>query len=234
MSKEEYNRIKPGHYYIAMHSGSKIQQFWHNTKFSQMKKYIISRNAKILDIGAGPGCFLSLIEKDFKLAIVSDISFAQLIFAKNKINKIDCIACDADKLPFKKESFDYIILSEVIEHLPKENSQNILKSIRILLKPSGRLILTTPNYKSLWPVLEFFWNFVNPVKYLEQHINKYSIKSLKQDILKSGFSGIKHSTSFFVSSFIALFSKSLAEKVHAIEQKYVPNLGSVIIAEITK
>lgn len=234
MSKEEYDKIKPGHYYDAMREGSTIQQFWHNTKFSQMKKHLISKNTRILDIGAGPGCFLSLVEKDFKLAVVSDISFAQLNFAKDKINKINCITCDANKLPFKKESFDYIILSEVIEHLPKESSQNILKSIHKLLKPSGRLILTTPNYKSLWPVLEFFWNFVNPIKYLEQHINKYSIKSLKQDILKAGFSDIKYSTSFFVSSFIALFSKSLAEKVHVIEQKYVPNLGSIIIAEITK
>lgn len=232
--KQEYDKIKPGHYYIAMHQGSTIQQFWHNTKFNQIKKHITTHNVRILDIGAGPGCFLSLLPKDFQLAIVSDISFSQLQFAKDKIGKINCITCDANKLPFKQNSFDYIILSEVIEHLPKESSKKILKTIHVLLKPAGKLILTTPNYHSLWPILEFFWNFVNPVKYLEQHINKYDPKTLKKDIVEAGFKSISISTSFFISSFVAIFSKSLAEKLHALEQKYTPNLGSIMIAEIKK
>lgn len=234
MSKEEYDRIKPGHYYLAMYSGSKIQQFWHNTKFNEIKKQIITKNAKILDIGSGPGCFLSLIQRDFKLAVGFDISFSQLRFARDKVPEASWVVGNALTLPFKNASFDYIILSEVIEHLPKSASFGLLKSICLLLKPSGRFLLTTPNYHSIWPLLELCWNFVSPVKYLEQHINKYNLKSLKQALLKAGFGEVNISTSFFLSSFIALFSKSLAEKLYKFEQKYSPNLGSVIIAEVSK
>ncbi len=234
MSKEEYNRIKPGHYYIVMQEGSKIQQFWHNTKFSEIKKNIATKNAKILDIGSGPGCFLSLIQRDFKLAIGFDISFSQLRFARDKVPEANWVVGNALTLPFKNASFDYIILSEVIEHLPKSASFGLLKSIYLLLKPSGKLLLTTPNYHSIWPLLELCWNFVSPVKYLEQHINKYNLKSLKQALLKAGFSEVNMSTSFFLSSFIALFSKSLAEKVYRLEQKHLSSFGSILIAEVSK
>ncbi len=234
MSREEYEKIKPGHYYTVMHTGSKLQQFWHSAKFNQIKKCLQTKDAKILDIGSGPGCFLSLIQKDFKLAVGFDISLNQLSFAKERVLQISWVVGDAIKLPFKANSFDCIILSEVIEHLPREASASVLKSIHSLLTPNGKLVLTTPNYYSLWPLLEFGWNFVNPIKYLEQHINKYTVNSLKRAVLEAGFSEIIISTSFFISPFVAFFSKSAAEKIYSIEQKYLPRFGSIMIAEIRK
>lgn len=234
MSREEYERIKPGYYYTVMRTGSKLQQFWHSAKFNQIKSCIQTKGAKILDIGSGPGCFLSLIQKDFRLAVGFDISFNQLSFAKEHVSQTSWVVGDALKLPFKANSFDCIILSEVIEHLPQESSASVLKSIHSLLAPNGRLVLTTPNYHSLWPLLEFGWNFVNPIKYLEQHINKYTVNSLKRAILGAGFSEIIISASFVVSPFVALFSKSAAEKIYAIEQKCLPRFGSIMIAEIRK
>ena len=44
-----------------------------------------------------------------------------------------------------RESFDVVLLFEVIEHLELEEGMDLLKRVYDLLNPGGRLILTTPN-----------------------------------------------------------------------------------------
>ncbi|OGH58663.1 MAG: hypothetical protein A2725_03120 [Candidatus Magasanikbacteria bacterium RIFCSPHIGHO2_01_FULL_33_34] len=59
-----------------------------------------------------------------------------------------CIIVDVNKpLPYQTESFDLIWCSEVIEHL--DNPEFTTNEFRRILKPSGSMILTTPN--------SYFW-----------------------------------------------------------------------------
>lgn len=61
-----------------------------------------------------------------------------------------CIVMDANRpLPFPDGQFDLIWCSEVIEHLERPDAA--LREFRRVLKPGGRLIITTPN--------SFFWLF---------------------------------------------------------------------------
>ena len=41
-----------------------------------------------------------------------------------------------------------------MEHLTLENNEKLLKEIKRVLKPKGKLIITTPNYFSPWFFLE--------------------------------------------------------------------------------
>lgn len=55
-----------------------------------------------------------------------------------------CQIVDVNKgLPFQKNSFDLIWSSELIEHL--ENPKESIKEFKRVLKPNGKIILTTPN-----------------------------------------------------------------------------------------
>src|SRR5882672_1342509 len=49
------------------------------------------------------------------------------------------------------ERFDAITMIELIEHLPPADARRLLAEARGLLSPQGRLVVTTPNYRSLWP-----------------------------------------------------------------------------------
>jgi SAM-dependent methyltransferase len=60
-----------------------------------------------------------------------------------------------EALPYPSESFDIVILSEVIEHLPSIRTA-IAEAGRIL-KPGGHLILSTPNIARLHSRWHFFW-----------------------------------------------------------------------------
>jgi SAM-dependent methyltransferase len=56
------------------------------------------------------------------------------------------VVCSALELPFPESSFDTVVSTEVLEHVPEP--QRALNEMRRVLKPGGHLILSTPMY---WP-----------------------------------------------------------------------------------
>jgi SAM-dependent methyltransferase len=58
-------------------------------------------------------------------------------------------------LPYEDASFDVVILSEVVEHLPTWIT--VLHESGRVLAPGGRLVLSTPNVQRLHSRWKFFW-----------------------------------------------------------------------------
>lgn len=55
------------------------------------------------------------------------------------------IKSDITKLPLKSKSVDFLICSEVIEHLPEKLGAKFIKEVNRVMRPGGRAIITTPN-----------------------------------------------------------------------------------------
>ncbi len=73
-----------------------------------------------------------------------------------------------DPLPFRGGSFDAVNIVEVIEHI--ENQPQLIREINRVLKPDGRLLLSTPNVLNLMSRMRFlFTGFlhgrIRPVHY---------------------------------------------------------------------
>jgi SAM-dependent methyltransferase len=65
-----------------------------------------------------------------------------------------CVPADlAARWPFEDASFDYVLSSEAIEHLPDQLA--MLRECARVLRPRGRLLITTPNLLSLRARLAF-------------------------------------------------------------------------------
>jgi len=65
-----------------------------------------------------------------------------------------CVPADlAARLPFDDAKFDYLLCSEAIEHLPDQLA--MLRECARVLRPQGRLFVTTPNLLSLRARLAF-------------------------------------------------------------------------------
>jgi ubiquinone/menaquinone biosynthesis C-methylase UbiE len=107
---------------------------------------------RILDIGCECGFdafHLSRAFPDFKLEFVGiDIYPEKIEIANRRVKEHGYTNCtfkqgNAEELNFPAESFDFIICSEVIEHLYKP--KKALSDMYNILKREGYLILTTPN-----------------------------------------------------------------------------------------
>lgn len=99
----------------------------------------------VLDIGASQGLFLDSIKSKYKVAF--DISFNYLAVAKNK--NLNCVLGNAEILPFKEESFDLIICSDILEHVL--DPENVINESRNVLKTGGKLFIVVPWKEDLTP-----------------------------------------------------------------------------------
>jgi 2-polyprenyl-3-methyl-5-hydroxy-6-metoxy-1,4-benzoquinol methylase len=236
--KFDYDSIKEGYYHEKFLSGNRIQRFWHEYKFKTiLDKMDINAHSVILDVGCGPGTFLSLIHKKYKTAYGIDISKRQISYAKRMFGKRNIIwkASDIENAKFKEKSFDYVCAIEVIEHLEKEKTVNMLKNMKSVLKDNGSIILTTPNYRSHWPLVEFTLNRVSKVNYEEQHISKFTKKKMIKLLTENGFRVEEIETFFVISPFLALISNRLAKMALVIERKLMnKSMGCLMLVKAKK
>jgi SAM-dependent methyltransferase len=65
----------------------------------------------------------------------------------------DVYLIDGVNFPFDDESFDVIIVVDMLEHL--EDDKQFMNELERILKPGGRIILNTPNHKPFSPLRGF-------------------------------------------------------------------------------
>ncbi len=110
----------------------------------------------LLDVG-GTGNLLPLYLDDLAYPFVAmankwrsvslDPDFLAKFFSTDRF-RCDYFDAEAETFPYSDASFDTVVCSEVIEHL-KYDPAHMLREINRVLKPGGRLILTTPNITSV-------------------------------------------------------------------------------------
>lgn len=235
-----YDEIPEGYYYKVMLNGHPIQRFWHRNKFEEIA-YRVEDGDVVLDFGCGPGSFTDVLsqQKPTTKIVGLDMASRQIDFAKknisqNKINgMIDFVCIDQNnfQIPYSDGFFDKVTCIEVIEHIHPFFSLKILEEIRRVLKVNGRLIITTPNYRSLWPFIEIILENISPVKYHEQHINKFTPNAFVKFLETAGFNIIKVNSIFIVAPFLSIISQSLANKINKLEKKLDHKLGELLIVE---
>ena len=107
---------------------------------------------KILDLGCGDGDYSRRL-KELGFEVTSgDIDAARFKYK----NEIEFKHCDITKeMPFADNTFDYVLLMEVVEHL--RNPYTVIQEINRIIKKGGSLILSTPNILSLKSRLRFMF-----------------------------------------------------------------------------
>lgn len=154
----------------------------------------VKRGEKVLDIGCGGGVLLKTLSGLKAESLGIDISN---IAVRDASHYGTVILGDADNLPLNKNSFDVVILSEVLEHL--KNPENVLSEIHKILNSGGRLILCVPTdrvvifYKFVWGLLDEAFrdkghlnDFSSPDK-LKRVLNKKKWKVVKTEFVIMNF-----------------------------------------------
>lgn len=151
----------------------------------RLKEYIIStvsKNAKlILDVGCGSAWVAKYFIPKGKKVISLDISTTN---PKKAIKETPSknhfgLTGDVFRLPIKNNSVDCIIASEIIEHVVKPDE--FVKELFKKLKPSGRLIVTTPYKEKIQYNLCIHCNKRTPVNAHLHSFDEHKLKSLLVD-----------------------------------------------------
>jgi len=74
------------------------------------------------------------------------------------------------------------------------DAARLFAEARGLLAADGILVVTTPNYRSLWPIIEWGVNLVSPVSYDLQHVNKYRRSRLISQLLEARYRSVTVTT----------------------------------------
>jgi 2-polyprenyl-3-methyl-5-hydroxy-6-metoxy-1,4-benzoquinol methylase len=108
---------------------------------------------RILDIGSAWGFNVMALGLDgFKvvgLDLVTDqFAIGRRIAEENRVS-FNVAGADAAALPFPDETFDAVTMVETFEHIFLDDRTTALRECFRVLRGGGRLVLSTPNYRSL-------------------------------------------------------------------------------------
>jgi SAM-dependent methyltransferase len=113
----------------------------------------IQSSDRVLDCGCGLGFYLMVIRELYDCRLDGiDYGLARLAKARQEMEgkRVHLAQADISHLPYAAGSFDKILLSEVLEHLPQDGVA--LNEVKRILKPGGIVAITVPHrdYPFLW------------------------------------------------------------------------------------
>jgi SAM-dependent methyltransferase len=141
--------------FIQDYVNDALPRFFHTLKYLP-----IVRGASVLELGANPYLFTVLLQKfrEYELQLgnffskniyESTISTGSQVihseaFGESHEFRFTSFNMELNEYPYAADSFDFVLFCEILEHLIIDPLV-VFQKIRRVLKPGGRLVLTTPN-----------------------------------------------------------------------------------------
>ena len=145
----------------------------------------------VLDAGCGLGRHLRHLARmpELKVFGIDKNTWALTETAKSVATMPDARSkdylfsiADITKLPFADSSFDCVICSEVMEHIP--DHEKALKELDRILKPQGTLAVSVPRFFTERICWFISWDYHNEEG---GHIRIYKKKQLREMLTRQGF-----------------------------------------------
>ncbi len=189
--------IITGNVFDKYNSGNPVYKKLMNNFFSNLLVDIVRKNKKnvrILEVGCGEGLLACEIKKRFPDMVYIGIDINDEIISearKTCPNTMFEVGSIYELNKYASEEFDYVIVSEVLEHI--ENPNEALKEINKL--NSEKFIFSVPN-EPIWRIL----NMIR-LKYLKDfgntpgHIQHWSKRKFKK-LIQSDFDIVEYKSVF--------------------------------------
>lgn len=132
---EQHARADGKHAYFRLHCH----------RYATILSLLDAAPAQVLEVGVTPGQFTRLLVESGYTVSGVDLNPAsrQALWQQLGV-EVRQANLERESVPFADSSFDWIVFSEVIEHLVY-SPLPVLRELRRVLKPGGKLVITTPN-----------------------------------------------------------------------------------------
>lgn len=158
---------------------------------------------RAMEYGPGSGIYLPLLARYFTEVLAADVEEAYLSgirSAASEVPGMKLVVDDVQDSAFPENSFDLVLCSEVLEHVPRPD--RALQTLHRILRPSGIAVVTTPQRYSLMELcckVALLPGVIDLVRLIYRepvletgHISLRSCAPLMRCIQKSGFEIVEH------------------------------------------
>lgn len=178
----------------------------------------------LLDIGCGSGGYLQRYSSELGMIIGLDIDKRTIKLAKTRLRGIDNVCLiigSAEETAFRRKSVNYIICTEVLEHL--NFPSHCIKEISRTLRKGGHVLISTPNLITIppHPITDEHLGYLSP----------YGLRSICKDY---GLDLVQHIGTGFKFPLVRLGNRimsfySVFDHVTKIFRNYFKNLTQTIV-----
>jgi SAM-dependent methyltransferase len=154
----------------------------------------LPEKSRVLDIGCYPLHLFNALKREPFCFNVSGIASNHEPVHEETIVQLNI---EKDKLPFKSDLFDLVVMTELIEHLTI-NPAVYLSEVKRVMKKGGLLILTTPNAAHLknrakavmgkspsFPLEQLINTYAEDDSIYHRHNREFTMEELKEIVQRS-------------------------------------------------
>lgn len=167
-NKKAFQTVKSGYDKIGNRYNDERNKFDNWREIDRFISLLPSRG-KILDAGSGTGIPVAryLTQNKFEVTGV-DISTTMVSVTGENVPEARFYEMNLTEIDFPKESFDGVISTYTIIHIPREEHEGVFKSFHDILKPKGIMLVSVASWA--WEEYaeyigsEMFWSHYDPDK----------------------------------------------------------------------
>jgi 2-polyprenyl-3-methyl-5-hydroxy-6-metoxy-1,4-benzoquinol methylase len=184
------------------------------------------RGKRVLEAGCGIGGLLYYLQQSGVENLLGiDISKEQLSVASKFVTS-RLIECDVSEfLASQNESYDYIIMYDLIEHIKKENILPLIGYVYNALAENGTVIIRTPNMGSLVGLHTRYIDFTHEIGFTEESIKQVFFQHpFKEVAVHDAYIGRKR-------KFIVSLHRRILEKIYNLRLSSIVTSNLICIAK---
>ena len=153
-------------------------------KFRRYRRHL---HGRILDVGCGVGVMTKMLHDSGYEVEGLDGSEKRIEEARRYVPEVTFhTAMFKDFKPEKRDLYNTIILSSVLEHLSPRKGDDLLRRCRGWLKPKGTIVVAVPNKNAFHKRLYGITGLTTG-DHLVGHKRTYDYVELNQQVVKAGF-----------------------------------------------
>ena len=149
---------------------------------------LVGRDVRVLDVGCSSGYLARRLVEQGCSVVGIEVDTEAAEAARGVCEDVLVGDVETMTLPFERASFDVVLCGDTIEHL--RDPGGFLERVQPLLRPHGRLLLTTPNVAN-WAIrlglLAGRWKYTDRGILDRTHVQLFTRKTLVETLEGAGY-----------------------------------------------